>query len=1410
MRLYYFPILLFLLLLPGLGAAQHVYRFEQLPSEIGLTNGAVNCIEQDSRGFLWLGTWSGLACYDGYKIRIFQQDPGNPDGLQSDQVTSLLEDRAGNLWVGTVNAGFHLFDRATERFENFKFHPDNSNSLSDNDVWGLFEDGKGYIWVGTKKGLNRFDPKTRSFLRIFAPADGSERPPSDYIYSICETPDGSIWSATTRGIDRVRFRNDRDYDLRHYELDPAAKDVALDNFIYRIRPALKELNTLWLCTKAGLKKIRFSDTDLSYLQIAASYRAQPDNSSSLSHNIVSDYWEESNGNLWVATYHGLNRLDVSTGQFRRFYAQAGELYGLNNDFIRCLFQDRTGILWIGTDKGLSKLNLRRKPFQSVRFDKTGIATNSIVSNISNGGIPGNLWVATNGGLNRLDLNLTPPRSVHFSLSPQRLSDFANFITTVRRDAGGWLWIATQGAGVLRIRERDIPPAGGKLGRLEQFSQNSPNFINDNYVMNLHETGTGQMWFGLWDGGLACFDLKTNMLRHIQRAGEINLTAFPNVAFAEKKEAGQIKLYIGTRGNGLLKCTYDPTGQSLHLERHYHFFAGQKGCLSNDKINALYVDGKDRLWVCTSKGLDLLETGADTFRVFTLDDGLPNNVVQSIVEDNEGLLWVSTQKGIASMRFSDDGQAVHFRSFDALDGLQDNYFSNSCADRLPSGMLAFGGANGLSLFMPGEIYPDSVPPLTQITDFQLFNRSVPIGQMDNGRIVLENSISVTPRIVLNYLDNVLSFEFAGLHFAEPKKNRFAYKLEGFNKDWVYTDAEKRFAHYTNLPYREFTFFVKSANGDGVWSEPVSVKICVTPPFWRTWWAYCCYALMIAGLLYAGWRVVHLRAEYRASLNLERHKHEKSEELHRLKLQFFTNISHELRTPLTLIVSPLEQLLREKAADRPLTSILARMYQNAGRLLTMINQLLDFRKSEAGLLKIRAERTNLAFFFREIVLSFKPLAEEHRIELKFIPENEEIAAWIDRDQMEKVMSNLLSNALKFTPDGGSVLVDLKENKSAETVEVRVTDSGPGIEAEQLDKIFDPFHQGDHQPKQGIFGGTGIGLSLVKSIVEQHGGTVRAESRSGEGASFVLSLPTGTAQFKTEQLVEKDTPGHPNERFVLPSTYSLSGDHALQNTPGESSAPAPSDDTNKARRPHLLVVEDNADIRAYLRENLAADYDITEASDGVEALESARAASPDLVLSDVAMPRMDGIELCRRLKSDLTTSHIPVVLLTARTALMYKIDGLETGADDYVTKPFSMQLLALRIRNLIQIRETLREKFGKSFDLSPSAVTVNSLDEDFLQRLLEAVEKHIDESEFSIDDLAHALAMSRIQLYRKLKALTGETPNNVIRTIRLKRAAQLLVTRQFNVSEVAYKVGFTDLKYFRERFREQFGVNPGEYGG
>lgn len=1375
----------------ALQAQQPLYLFEQLPTEIGLTHGIINCFWQDHRGFLWFGTWSGLGRYDGYEVKIYRPKSGHNNGLHSDQITAIVEDQNQQLWIGTVNAGFYRFDREKELFINFRHDPTNANSLSNNDVWSLFADSKGFIWVGTEKGINRFDPRTNTFLNILVLDNVKNGHAADYIYSICETPDGSIWYTTNRGLNRIKFETAYRYHLEHYQLNtPLPNGFSLDDFIYKVRPSKNLKNTIWLGTKAGLKKVTYHTTDLNSLQIK-SYSANPADPQGLSHNVISDIWEEDNGNVWIGTFNGLNLFDPKTEKFRRFVSQPYEAYSLSNNWVYELYQDHSGILWIGTGKGINKLNLRNKPFHSIRLERGARSTNSTVTAFCQGNQHNQIWVGTNGGLNKLYFDGHNNNVQHYTLAPKYLADFANFTTGVSLDSDGWIWISTQGAGVLRVREKDIPSKGGKLTHLEQFTKGK---LNDDYVIYMHDAGSNRIWFGLWDGGIDLYNKKTGVVHHFQTVDEISLTAFPNVNIIESKEGNNIILWVGTRGNGVMKLSYDVYNNKLHLEKHYKYNANKKGALSNDKINSLFLDSQQRLWVSTGEGLSVLNAQTNNFHTFTQNDGLPDNTIQTVLEDAQGTIWVSTTNGIANMKWQNGKWQI--RNYDVLDGLQDNFFNNNCGLRMPSGLLSFGGVEGLNIFAPKQICIDSTPPMTAFSDFMLFNKSVPIGKMQNGRTILNNYITETNHIILNHRENVLSFEFASLHFAEPKKNKFAYKLEGFDPDWVYTDSEKRYAHYTNLPYRDFIFKVKSANGDGIWSKPISLRVTIKPPFWLTWWAFTVYAALFVALLYVGWWVTHMRATFRSRLALEQIEREKLEEVNQVKLQFFTNISHELRTPLTLIISPLEQLVREKSNDRALLRVLSMMHQNAGKLLTMINQLLDFRKSEAGLMKIRAEKTNLTFFIKEIILSFKAFAREHQIELKFYSENEEIVAWIDRDQIEKAMFNLLSNAFKFTPDGGIVEVKILENIEKEQVIILVSDSGQGIESAQLDKIFAPFHQGDNQPQQAIFSGTGIGLALVKTIMDQHHGEVNVASEPGNGAIFSLVLRTGYAHFKPEEIAAEPIKSAFAEQFVL----------------HESSEAVVHEDDQDAHsqqtKPHLLIVEDNADIRIYLKENLRTDYDVTEAADGIEALEKARETPPDLILSDITMPRMDGIEFCRHIKRDILTSHIPVVLLTARTSMVYKIDGLETGADDYITKPFSMQLLKVRIKNLIHIRTTLREKFGKTFDLAPSAVTVTSLDEEFLQHILDIVEQHLDDNDFSIDCLAKKMTMSRMQLYRKVKALTNEAPNTLIRTIRLKRAAQLLATHQYNISEVAYKVGFSDLKYFRERFKEQFGVIPSAY--
>jgi signal transduction histidine kinase/ligand-binding sensor domain-containing protein/DNA-binding response OmpR family regulator len=1393
-------LLSFLLFRPLLTISQgNDYRFEQLPPEIGFSNVGVSDILEDHRGFLWLATWSGLVKYDGYSVRMYHQGPGNANGLKSNKITRLFEDSKGRLWFGTNYTGFYRYDREQDAFVQYCHTPGNMNSLSNDNVWSVFEDRDGIFWIGTENGLNRFNPETGQFVHYKHDPSDTRSLNHNFVYSIAQTPDGSLWIGTEEGLNRLVRKEGQEYFV-HYNL--AAKDVREEdflahNFAYHLIPSRFDPHLLWVCTSIGLQRVHFSDKNFDALDVQ--FFGHNSGSLPLSHRFVPDVWEQDSSKLWVATYQGLNLLDFKNGRIQYFNAKKGQPNHLNTDVILSLGHDRTGNLWIGTDKGVTKLNLRAKAFNSISFDEEENTTNNIMTIALASGNKG-LWTGSRGGglaflpitENSLAPGKVPGSGRYFHIVTRKQAELAGFISSILLDREGWLWLATDGAGLIRIREADVLAQDATLQNFQQFTKEDP--LSDDYVMSLLQTTSSDIWLGYWDKGLDRYDPVTGAFHHylLTKNRTVNLQDFPVVHLIETVENGKSYLWLGTRGGGVYKLFFNQGENVLELVKHYHSNNNREGSLSNDFTNCFHHDASGRLWIGTESGINLLDKNTDAFFAYSEKDGLSNSIIQSILSDKKGNIWVSTQGGVSRLLF--DGGQLTIHNFDTFDGLQDNFFNDDAAVLTASGELAFGGVNGLNVFRPEAIEIDSIPPKVVITDFLLFNKPVPIGKMEDGRTILSKNISETSHLSLSYEDNVISFEFTGLHFGEPKKIRYAYQLEGFDPGWVYADANQRTAHYTNLPYDDYIFKVKAANSDGVWSEHVMLHLTVRPPFWQTGWAYFIYTLLFAGLFYGIFRIIKLRAAFQHSLELERVEREKLEEVNRLKLQFFTNISHELRTPLTLIISPLEQLLQEQTGDRKLHKLFTRMHFNANRLLTMINQLLDIRKSEAGLMKLHVEKSDIVVFSREIVTSFRNLAHQRNIHLKFSADPEHINAWFDHDQLEKVLFNLLSNAFKFTEDGGKVTFTIQQT---DFVEISVRDTGAGISPDQLPFIFERFYQVEKSQEWARKGGTGIGLSLAKSIIENHHGSIGVESEVGTGSTFQIKLLRGSAHFTEEEKRPLETPGGSTTHFILSD---LPDEQDKTNSNGHPK-------TNP-EKPLLLIVEDNPDVRAYLLENLEDDYRIQQAVDGVDGLEKALAEPPELLISDIAMPRMDGIELCGKIKTNINTSHIPVILLTARTSLVFKVDGYENGADDYVTKPFHIRLLKARIKNLIGSRHRLRERFGKNFDLSPSEVVINSLDEKLLSQIKTVIEKHIDDSGFSVDHLAHAVLMSRVQLYRKLKALTGQSPGQIIRTFRLKRAVQLLESKQYNVTDVMYMVGYNDLKSFREQFKKEFGVSPSGY--
>ena len=1393
-------------------------RFEQLPGDVVLSHTSITNILQDHQGFLWLGTWWGLIKYDGYNAKQYKQEPGNINGLESNKINILFEDSKKRLWVGTHNTGFYQYDPSTDLFIQYKKDPANANSLSNNRVWAIQEDSYGYLWIGTEKGLNRFDPKTRKFIHFNHNSSDDRSLGHDFVNVIWEAQDRSLWIGTEGGLDRlIRKENHEPNHFIQYSLAPVSASEKRDefiahNYIYQIKQVENQPTSLWIGTKGGLKKIGYSKKDLEKLEIHT-YRNNPADDSSLSHNFVVDIWEVPDGNLWVATYNGLNLLKKDSDQFQRFVSDSQNAHSLQNNVIKALFLDRSDLLWIGTEGGLHKLNLSAKPFFNIQIGNSENSSNQYISTVINSYDSSGLWLGTRGGgLNYLPLSQQssiPKQAQQFLLDAPYQSETAGFISGLMVDKEGWLWATTLGAGVLKMKESKLLSSGPTFRDLLQFYVGDGiESLGDEHLMSITPSASGDIWFGGWDVGLVRYDReKDRFIKYRNTVDQsIDLQAFPIVHLKEAKENHQEVLWVGTRGNGLLKLQYDPNKDVVHALDKYINEVDQNGSISNNYINCLFTDSKDRFWIGTENGLNLFHSSSNTFIRFLEADGLVHSMIQSIVEDKKGRLWVSTLRGISRFTQQADSMNWEIKNFDAYDGLQDNFFYDDAAGVTPNGELAFGGSKGLSFFSPDRIQEDTVAPQIAITDFRLFNKSIPIGELEDGRVLLEKSIQETSKIDISYRDRVVSFEFVGLHFVDPNKIQYAYKLEGFDPDWVYTDASHRIAQYTNLSNNEFTFQVKAANGDGVWSQPVSIQITVHPPFWKTKWAFLLFNLLFFSLLYGAFRLTNLRAEFRHRLQLERLEKEKLEEVNQLKLRFFTNISHELRTPLTLIISPLEELVKEKRVDKKLHTSLSRMFHNANRLLNMINQLLDIRKSEAGLMKLKVAEGNIVKFIKEVVLSFKGLAMQRQIKLSFLPSEDKILLWYDRDQMEKVMFNLLSNALKFTPEGGEITVSVQKDEgnqivpgSPDSVTISVKDSGAGIPPKDIPHIFDRFYQVEISLKSAKKGGTGIGLALSKSIVEAHHGKIWAESIPDRGAQFFVQLPRGEAHFKPD---EKISNFEDSESITNYLTRDAELEKSLLSSSTKEVIP------NKEKRPILLLVEDNPEIRNYLGENLQADYSIEEAGDGSEGLKKALANPPDLILADISMPVMDGIEMCAKLKTDIKTSHIPVILLTARTSLIFKIDGLETGADDYITKPFNMQLLKTRIKNLIDSRQKLQKSFAKNFDLSPSGIVMNSVDEQFLSQIKLLIEKNIDNSGYSVEQLASALHMSRMQLYRKLKALTDKTPIQVIRSIRLKRAAQLLESQQYNVADVTYMVGYNDLKSFREQFKKEFGVSPSKY--
>jgi signal transduction histidine kinase/ligand-binding sensor domain-containing protein/AraC-like DNA-binding protein len=1283
-------------------------------------------------------------------------------GLSHSTVIDIVQDKQGFLWFSTWS-GLSRYDGFT--FMKYFSDPVDTNSLSDNSLRGMAITDDGKIWIGSSNGLTVYDPLTDKLTQV------SDLLNDDEILHAQKDDNGDLWFKSD--YENLLYYNYSEATFTKYPLREitSIKNIAIrcfwvnsDNKLLigttrglfsidvdsikmtgkiKIKQIIKdkiiwsmledEDKNLWIGTDKGV--ITFPDKDVAK---KAGVNLQ---------EYITDFMISDDKKLWVGTYYGLHVYDLKKNK------QSGYLFP--DDHVEKIYQDNSNVIWVSIrGEGLYKFSSERKQFPAA-ID-VDVQVFSVFEDDDK-----NLWIGSHTGILKIN-QLTKTKKNYKIQSP----NFPPPHIIIKNKYGEMF---TGGLGVTAYsKELD------KFMPLNVNHSISPDFKskvvpgNFGWVFTLFDDDE-YMWIGC--NGLLRYEYKTRRLsRILNRSTGENL--FPNFVTNIHKDKKN-NMWIGS-SNGLF--LFDPESEKIE-----HFTPDQSDLQSiSDNYVSKIIDSKEDniLWIATGFGLNKFDTKTRKFLNYTTEHGLSNNGIQNLFYDEKGFLWMSTNNGIS--RF--DPQDETFKNYYKSDGLQDNAFS-SAYFKNSDGKIFLGGSGGITAFYPDSIRDNLDFPNIVITSFKLFNQEAK----------LDTAINHRKKITLLHNENVFSFEYAALDFTNSLRNQFAHKLEGFDKDWIFT-GNKHDVTYTNLDPGEYTFHVKGTNHDGIWNEKgTSLRITILPPIWATWWAYLIYAISFLILVYFLRRYELNRLSFKHGLELKDTEARKLHEVDNLKSKFFTNISHEFRTPLTLIFGPAKDI-SEKAKDEDIKHSAGIIKRNANKLFELINQLLDLSKLEAGKMTLETSEQDIIPLLKGLVLSFTSFAERKKITLQFNTIVDYLNVYIDNDKIDKIITNLLSNAFKFTPKGGKI--DFTVEKLKKEVEMRISDNGIGIPEERIVKIFDRFYQVDGS-YTGESGGTGIGLALTKELVELHKGYITVDCKEGEGTTFRVRLPLGKEHLKPEEIVEKEIKG------VTTKTI-----EETEFIPGTEKRKATVDILLETSKPQLLVVEDNLDVKNYIVSHLEKDYGIEEAIDGEDGFTKSIEQIPDLIVSDVMMPKMDGFQFCAKIKIDERTSHIPIILLTAKASGESKIEGLETGADDYIMKPFDAKELKVRIKNLIEQRKKLREHFQREGIFNLDNKNITSVDKKFLEKAVKIINEHLSDSLFGVELFANKIALGRATLHKKLVALIGEPPSELIKRMRLDKAAKLIEINFGNISGIALEVGFNNPAYFSECFRKQFGVTPSQY--
>lgn len=1348
-------------------------KFENLNTMEGLSSSTCLEIFQDREGLLWFGTIDGLNQYDGYEFKTYRHILKDSTSISNNRINAIVEDKNGNLWIGTNN-GLNFFERDLNKFSRVNLNTQSLDTSIDREFINhlLYDEIQNILWIATNDGAVKIiledQFKSLDNLRFsFYEHNNYDKNSLDDngVKVILKDNENVIW-ISTNGENLNKYNSEKDNFDRNlirskgdYELNYIPKKILIDNDgDFWIGNDLSNL-VLW---EKRINKFR-------HLSLAT--ESIP----------VVDFFQDKSGLIWISTDgYGLFLFDKEKNCIQHVLNNPSDPFSLPNGQISKVIEDNNGIFWIGHyDKGISKLDRSKSSFGHYYYqggNNNGLTARTVSSVLQDSN--NRIWISTyNGGLNLFDeLNNTFQLFEHNKKNKTSLS--SNKILYTFESYNGNIWVCTLDGGLNNFNP--------ETKETKRFLHESDNLfsIGRNAICMGVEDNKNRVWLGLRDEGVNLFDPKAEKFYSYKKSiGKENslISDFVLSLFVDSKN----RLLVGT---SLGLNVVDLNTLDEFIPEDIQFLEIKEDGIIGNQINYMTEDYLGNIWLGTENGVFKLDADLKLVKSYFSQDGLPNNLITGLKEDSDHNFWIATKSGLSFL----DSQTQKFTNFNEKDGLQGTEYQSRSIEKTNDGRIIIGGIDGFNIFHPDNVLLESSIVLaSKLTNFKINNKKIVVGDTLNSRFVFQKPIAQIENLILNHDQTNISLEFVALYFKNPEHVSYAYKMNGLDEQFI-TAGSNRIAIYSNLQPGNYMFEVKaSINGNWEEARVSHINIEVLSPPWKTWWAYSIYFILVFTIV---WGVYY----FYSKRTIEERKYE----LDQMKLKFFINVSHEFRTPLTLILNPLDKILSNLTEPEKIKTSVESAQRSSRRLLYLVNQLLDYRKMDMGMAPLKLEKGDIVSFCNENFSLFKDLAKTKGIEYKFKTNSKKITALFDFDKIEKIFTNLISNAIKFTNKGGEITVsiervsEVKKKSKVEFLEIRVVDSGIGIKKEQLKYVFSRFFKADT-----LNSGTGIGLNFTKGLVELHGGEINVDSQYETGSTFIVRLPL-KVKGKTE-VVEKV-----KNEFLINSMKSAEYEMSISNDDiivENNKEP----EISRSRLPVVLIVEDNKELRLFIKNELENSYRIKEAVNGAMGLKMVSKYNPDIVISDVMMPKMDGFEMCKAIKSEFETCHVPVILLTARSLEEDRIEGYETGADGYLSKPFEINVLKARIQNLLETKKRVREKFSKLGGILPSnELTTNNLDEAFLEKATNIIIKNISSVDFKLDDLLKEINIGRSHFYRKIQSLTGQNPSNFVRTIRLKYASELLLKGNYSIKEVSHMAGFNSTAYFSKTFRNVFEITPTEF--